>query len=149
MLKLNRLIFEQHIGELEKFYNKHLSTFVRDAWYQRLSNLSDQEFVQSIALAMCKYQYMPVADQIATIITDDAKEANGYPEENWQAYQDGVAALPSEQMNMSDEQRLANIRRINAMLKPLKNKPFTMPKPNTEAIAKNVLQMWRNQGLID
>jgi hypothetical protein len=99
------------INELESFYNKELSQLVRKIYQSELSKLQGKEahiLVNCLKKYPAKMGFFPSIDQL--------KELAGIPQENAQAYQ-YHAALPSEEMKMTEEQRLENIKRLNNLIK--------------------------------
>jgi hypothetical protein len=118
MLSLN--VFDKYTKEMEVHFGKKLGGFARSCFYQYLSGLTDKEYVQAVVKAISEETFMPSAKKLFESVRG---RKVGLPEENRQAYKGMYCSLPSEQMNMTDEQRLENIRRIKEIAKGLCGMP--------------------------
>jgi hypothetical protein len=111
-MSLSRDCFSNGLVELEDFYTKFLSEFVKEAWYKKISHLTDEQFVNAVSEAVCSCQFMPTAEKLI-----EFAGADRFPGETGELYQQNLerVALPSTEINvdvLTDEQRAANIRRI-------------------------------------
>lgn len=147
--KLSKQVFDKYMDELQGYFSKELSEFIREIYWSRLKDyLDDSQMMQAAANAICKSsasnRFFPSAEQLAEI-------GRAKPLENTAAYGDAIAALPSEQMRMSADQRTANVRRLKQMCQSAHIGDIPMKKPATgyQEIAKHFTKKWRQEGLLD
>jgi len=104
------------IAELESHYEKKLTDFTKQLYEARLSVLSPEQIQLAVTRCIVKYplgyRFFPSPEQLLELVRGDAP-----PGENWK--KQAQNALPSEELNMSEEQRLENIRRFNEMAKSI------------------------------
>ena len=125
-------LFLEYMQELEDFYGKKLSVFAKDAYYERLRNLTEDQIRISVCSALCDCEFMPTANRLKELAGFD-RDRN--PGENWSSIVPDYLALPSAEMNadgLSDEQRTANLNRLVAALVDAKD----MKKPKMQPIGK-------------
>jgi len=93
------------------------NSLVMGCYYDVLKVLSDKRFLDTVRRCIKSEQFFPTANQLleyAGIETDRP------PGENTLA--STTLALPSEEMQISPEQQLLNIKRIKAMITDVANK---------------------------
>lgn len=137
--------FEAALRLLQTHFNKQLNENVIAIWQEYLNQyLNDQQLTTAVKLAIAECEFMPTAKKLV--------ELGCKSNENHQAYQE-FKALPSQEMNMTEEERLENLRKLKAMWDGIGNKPKLKPKPEIanadyRKVADDVINQWKREGLI-
>jgi hypothetical protein len=67
---LDKNFVKKYLLELFNYHKRELSDFVFQVWYQKLSLLSEQQFVSAIAIGIAESAFMPTAQQVLEFAQD-------------------------------------------------------------------------------
>lgn len=68
-MTIDKQVFIELIGELQTYYKREFTPFVQRTWYKHLSDrLSTEEFMEAVAQAVIRCQFMPTPEQLVELI---------------------------------------------------------------------------------
>lgn len=65
---MNKEVFQAHLSAIAEFYGKPLNSFVVGAYWKRLSDLSDREFVAACEYCINELGFMPPASKLYEVV---------------------------------------------------------------------------------
>ena len=67
-------VFVQLLGELETYYKREFTPFVKQIWFRHLSErLSTEEFIAAVEQAIVFKQFMPSPQELVEVVKGDAE----------------------------------------------------------------------------
>lgn len=65
---LDRIVFDEYLGEFGIYYSRTFSSFVKNAWYKYLNtHLSTEQFVAAVEEAWLTQREMPTAKELVEL----------------------------------------------------------------------------------
>ena len=67
-------VFVQLLSELEAYYKREFTPFVKQIWFKHLSDrLSTEEFIAAVEQAIVSKQFMPSPQELVEVVKGDAE----------------------------------------------------------------------------
>ena len=67
-------VFVQLLSELEAYYKREFTPFVKQIWFRHLSDrLSTEEFIAAVEQAIVSKQFMPSPQELVEVVKGDAE----------------------------------------------------------------------------
>ena len=67
-------VFAQLLGELEAYYKREFTPFVKQIWFKHLSDrLTTEEFIAAVEQAIVCKQFMPSPQELVEVVKGDAE----------------------------------------------------------------------------
>ncbi len=73
-MSIDATVFAELLGELEAYYKRDLTPFVKRVWYKHLNQLlSTEEFAIAVEQAFVSKQFMPTPAKLVEVVKGDAE----------------------------------------------------------------------------
>jgi hypothetical protein len=106
---MNQEAFVEILGEIEKHFGKKLSTFAKNAWFEKLSELSEDQFYETAKEVVCVSRFMPTCQDLTKIAAQLPRHTSSQP----------VVTSTEPAIVLTEEERLANIKKIREMVEKI------------------------------